>query len=96
MIGYLLVVPVVLVAGYVLARYHSRLRDLGIGTAVGTAVNSVTSSLPSVSDVHGHADGRHGHAHDHFPGISHGGDAHGAGDWGGHHDSTSAHGHADF
>jgi hypothetical protein len=37
MIGYILVVPVLLVVGYVLARYHHRLRDLGIGAALGSA-----------------------------------------------------------
>jgi len=98
MIGYLLVVPVVLVAGYFIARYHHRFRDIGIGTAFGAAAGSAVPSLPSVSDVHGHADGRH-------PGISDGGDAHGISDWGSHHDSaswgsdhdaTSAHGHSDF
>lgn len=89
MISYLLVVPVVLVAGYVIARNHHRLRDIGIGTALGTAVGSAAQSLPSVSDVHGHADGHH-------PGFSDRGDAHGLSDWGGHHDSTSAHGHSDF
>lgn len=89
MIGYLLVVPVVIVAGYIIARHHHRLRDLGIGTALGTAVDPAVRDVPSVSDVHGHAD-------DHHPGISDGtGDA-GPGDWDGGHDSTSAHGDADF
>ena len=90
MIGYLLIIPVVLVAGYFIAGYHHRFRDFGIGSALGTVASStVGPSLPSVSDVHGHADGHH-------PGISDGGDAHGAGDWGGDHDSTSAHGDAEL
>jgi hypothetical protein len=45
--------------------------------------------LPNASDVHGHAN-------DHYPNISDGGDTHGVSDWGGESDSTSAHGHSDF
>jgi len=89
MIGYVLAVPVVLVAGYFIARYHHRLRDIGIGTALGTAADSAVPDLPNVSDVHGHAN-------DHYPNISDGGDTHGVSDWGGDSDSTSAHGHSDF
>ena len=60
---YLLLLPIVVIAGYVIARNHHRLRHLGMGTLVG-------SSLPplplSKHDEHGHDHpdhGHHGHVH---------------------------------
>ena len=49
MIGLLIAVATVLGLGYFVARHHPRFRDLGIGTAAGSAADG----LPSVSDVWG-------------------------------------------
>jgi len=57
---FLFLIPIVLVAGYVIARNHHRLRDIGIGTMVGT-------SLPLLSDAgDDHTQGHPSHdRHDH-------------------------------
>ena len=60
---FLLLVPLLLIVGYVVARNHHRLRNLGIGAVVGSDV----PPLPGVSNHdghgHGHQDGGHGHVH---------------------------------
>ena len=58
---FLLLIPIVLIAGYVIARNHHRLRNLGVGTVVG-------SSLPPLPDLSNDDDHRHAHhdrGHDH-------------------------------
>jgi hypothetical protein len=60
MLSFIIAIPVILVAGYVIAMNHHRWRDVGIGTVVGTAVPSlpdadgdddeVDDSGPSISD----------------------------------------------
>ena len=58
---FLLLIPIVLVAGYVIARNHHRLRDLGIGTLIGSSL----PRLPDLSDDDGHGHTHHDHGHDH-------------------------------
>jgi len=63
MMRFQLLIPILLIAGYVIARNHHRLRDLGIGVFTG-------SSLPPLPDLtndddHGHAHHDHGYDHGH-------------------------------
>ena len=58
---FLLLIPIVLIAGYVIARNHHRLRDLGIGTVVGSSL----PPLPDLSDDEGHGHDHHDHGYDH-------------------------------
>jgi len=74
---FLLLIPIVLIAGYVIARNHHRLRDLGIGVFTGSSV----PPLPDLSDDDGH-----GHAH-HDRSYDHGHHDHGYDH--GHHDLSS-------
>jgi hypothetical protein len=57
---YLLLLPIVLIAGYVIARNHHRLRNLGMGTLVGSSL----PPLPDPSEHDGHGHDRHDHSHD--------------------------------
>jgi hypothetical protein len=57
---YFLAIPIVLVAGYIIARNHHRLRDFGIGTAVGSAL----PPLPDLSEHDHGTDHHHGHETD--------------------------------
>jgi hypothetical protein len=61
---YLLLIPILLIAGYVIARNHHRLRNLGIGWLVGSSL----PPLPDTSDYDGHSHDRHdrSHGHDHY------------------------------
>lgn len=58
---FLWLVPIVLIAGYVIARNHHRLRDLGIGVLVGSSL----PPLPDLSNDDSHSDAHHDHGHGH-------------------------------
>jgi hypothetical protein len=81
---YLVAIPVVLVAGYVIATNHHRWRDFGIGTALGSSANSAVPSMPDDA-------GDREHAHHPPPGISDGTEAGDGNHWSGEADSTGSH-----
>ena len=59
---YLLLLPIVLIAGYVIARNHHRLRNLGMGTLVGSSIPPLTGLSEHDEHDHDHH-GQHGHGH---------------------------------